>query len=178
MRNAPLTRKNGKNIVLTFLLLLTLPIFVFGLLQNSSFDFRNKAFEDIELSETNPCIITFPNVNPYSLEINSTVRIQIDALSQAFFVKSIKVSDNMGNILITKEYTDSPKTISESFPFTPQTEKAYNLSGSMTDTNNQSYTCVISSPYDIKGVRAITTNTKPQFITTPRASLPSQNIQA
>jgi hypothetical protein len=47
----------------------------------------------------------------------------------------------------------------------------------MTDTNNQSYTCVISSPYDIKGVRAITTNTKPQFTTTPRASIPSQNIK-
>ncbi len=177
MRNAPLTRKKKKNIALTFLLLLTLPIFIFGLLQNSSFDLRNKAFEDIELSETNPCIITFPNVNPYSLEINSTVRVQVDALSQAFFVKSISVSDSMGTILITKEYTDSPKIISESFPFTPQTEKAYNLSGSMTDTNNQSYTCVISSPYDIKGVRAITTNTKPQFTTTPRASLPSQNIQ-
>lgn len=177
MRNAPLTRKKKKSITLTFLLLLTLPIFIFSLLQNSSFDFRNKAFEDIELSETNPCIITFPNVNPYSLEINSTVRVQVDALSQAFFVKSINVSDNIGNLLITKEYTDSPKSISESFPFTPQTEKGYNLSGSMTDTNNQSYTCVISSPYDIKGVRAITTNTKPQFTTTPRASIPSQNIK-
>ena len=177
MRNAPLTRKKKKNILLTFLLLLALPIFVYGLLENSSFDFRNKAFEDIELSESNPCIITFPNVNPYSLEINSTVRIQVDALSQAFFVKDINISDNMGNILLAKEYTDSPKTVTESFPFTPQTEKAYNLSGSMTDTNNQSYVCVISSPYDIKGVRAITTNTKPQFTTTPRASIPSQNIQ-
>ena len=177
MRNAPLTRKKKKNILLTFLLLLALPIFVYGLLENSSFDFRNKAFEDIELSETNPCIITFPNVNPYSLEINSTVRVQVDALSQAFFVKDINISDNMGNILLAKEYTDSPKTVTESFPFTPQTEKAYNLSGSMTDTNNQSYVCVISSPYDIKGVRAITTNTKPQFTTTPRASIPSQNIQ-
>ncbi len=177
MRNAPLTRKKKKNITLTFLLLLTLPIFIFSLLQNSSFDFRNKAFEEVELSETNPCIITFPNVNPYSLEINSTVRVQVDALSQAFSVKSINISDNIGNILITKEYTDSPKTISESFPFTPQTEKGYNLSGSMTDTNNQSYTCVISSPYDIKGVRAITTNSKPQFTTTPRASIPSQSIQ-
>jgi len=177
MRNAPLTRKKKKNILLTFLLLLALPIFVYGLLENSSFDFRNKAFEDIELSESNPCIITFPNVNPYSLEINSTVRVQVDALSQAFFVKDINISDNMGNILLAKEYTDSPKTVTESFPFTPQTEKAYNLSGSMTDTNNQSYVCVISSPYDIKGVRAITTNTKPQFTTTPRASIPSQNIQ-
>ena len=177
MRNAPLTRKKKKNILLTFLLLLALPIFVYGLLENSSFDFRNKAFEDIELSESNPCIITFPNVNPYSLEINSTVRIQVDALSQAFFVKDINISDNMGNILLAREYTDSPKTVTESFPFTPQTEKAYNLSGSMTDTNNQSYVCVISSPYDIKGVRAITTNTKPQFTTTPRASIPSQNIQ-
>jgi len=175
--NAPITRKSRRSIALTFLLLLALPAFVYGILQNSSFDFRNKAFEDIQLSEKDPCIITFPNINPYSIEVNSTVRVQVDALSDMFAVKSIHITDNIGNVLITKEYTDSPKRITESFPFTPQTSTAYYLSGSMTDTNNQTYQCVISSPYDIKGVRAITSNSKPVFTTTPRSSIPSQNIQ-
>ena len=175
--NAPITRKSRRSIALTFLLLLTLPVFIYGILQNSSFDFRNKAFEDLQLSEKNPCIITFPNINPYSIEVNSTVRVQVDALSDLFAVKKINISDNMGNVLITKEYSDSPEKITESFPFTPQTSTAYYLSGSMTDTNNQTYECVISSPYDVKGVRAITTNSKPEFTTTPRSSIPSQSIQ-
>lgn len=175
--NAPITRKSRRSIALTFLLLLTLPVVVYGILQNSSFDFRNKAFEELQLSEKNPCIITFPNINPYSIEVNSTVRVQVDALSDLFTVKSINISDNMGNVLITREYSDSPERITESFPFTPQSSTAYYLSGSMTDTNNQTYECVISSPYDIKGVRAITSNSKPEFTTTPRSSIPSQNIK-
>ena len=57
--------------VLTFLLLLSIPIFVFGLLEDRNFDIRNRAFEEIEVSEKNPCVITFPNVNPYSLEVKA-----------------------------------------------------------------------------------------------------------
>ena len=79
-KTALLTTRNRKSIFLTFLLLLTLPVFVYSLIQNSSFDTRRKAFEDIQISELNPCIITFPNVNPYTIEVGKTVRIQVDAL--------------------------------------------------------------------------------------------------
>lgn len=171
-------KKRQRSILLTFLLLLTLPLFVFGLLENKSFDIRNRAFEEVELSELNPCIISFPNVNPYTLEVNNTVRIQVDALSSQYGIKDISISDGYGNTLFTKSYEDTSLTkITESFPYTPQTARAYNLTGVMTDMSNTKYSCVISSPYDIQGVKAIALNSMPEFTTSPKSSSPSQSIQ-
>ncbi|OGC35928.1 hypothetical protein A2369_02470 [candidate division WS6 bacterium RIFOXYB1_FULL_33_15] len=177
LRNAPRKKKSGKSLLLTFLLLFSLPVFVFGLLQDKSFDWRNLAFDDIKVSEENPCIITFPNVNPYSLEINKSVRIQVDALSEILGVKSVNIQDSIGTTLLTKTYDDNPKKITESFLFTPMVAKAYNLTGSITDAGEQTFECVISSPYDVQGVRAIASNSKPIFTTLPKSSIPSQNIQ-
>ncbi|KKP43070.1 MAG: hypothetical protein UR32_C0005G0018 [candidate division WS6 bacterium GW2011_GWE2_33_157] len=177
LRNAPRKRKSGKSLLLTFLLLFSLPVFVFGLLQDKSFDWRNLAFDDIKVSEENPCIITFPNVNPYSLEINKSVRIQVDALSEILGIKSVNIQDSIGTTLLTKTYDDNPKKITESFLFTPMVAKAYNLTGSITDAGEQTFECVISSPYDVQGVRAIASNSKPIFTTLPKSSIPSQNIQ-
>lgn len=173
---AQIIKRKRKSLFLSFLLLLTLPIFIFSLIENSSFDRRNRAFEDIEISEQNPCIITFPNINPYSIQVDSTVRVQVDALSKEYGVKSITISDSMNNVLLNKEYTDSLSNITESFPFTPQFPKAYNLVGTLVDTNNQTFNCVISSPYDVQGVKAISSNSKPIFTSTPRQSIPSQDI--
>lgn len=175
-RTALLTKRNRKSIFLTFLLLLTLPVFVYSLIQNSSFDTRNKAFEDIQISELNPCIITFPNVNPYTIEVGKTVRVQVDALSKTFDIKSMNITDSTNNILFTKEYTDLTDRVTESFPFTPQFPRAYNILGKIVDTNDQTFECVISSPYDIKGVKAITSNSKPIFTSSPKESIPSQSI--
>lgn len=176
-RHAQLKR-NKKSILLTFLLILTLPVFVFALLENSSFDFRNKAFEEIELSSLNPCIITFPNVNPYTIQVNNTVRIQVDGLSQSSSIKNIAITDESGNILFTKSYEGVlTNRVTESFPYTPQVARAYNLKGSMSDILGNSFSCVISSPFDIKGVKAITSNTKPDFTTSPTSSIPSQSIK-
>ena len=177
LKKAPFTRRTRKNLFLTFLLLLTLPLFLFALLQEKSFDFRNRAFNEIEVSEENPCVITFPNVNPYSLEINKTFRVQVDTLSSSIGIKSISINDNMGNILLSKEYSDNPKEVAESFLFTPTAAVAYSITGQMTDSSGQTYSCVISSPYSVQGIRAITSNTKPVFKSTPKSSKPSQNIQ-
>jgi hypothetical protein len=174
---APFTKREGRNLFLTFLLLLTLPVFVFSLLQTKSFDFRNLAFEDIEVSEENPCVITFPNVNPYSLEINKTFRVQVDTLSKDFGIKSLSVSDNMGTTFISKEYTDNPQNVSEYFLFTPTKAISYSITGVMIDASGQSYSCVISSPYSVQGIKAITSNSKPVFTSTPKSSKPSQSIQ-
>ena len=175
--HAPIKRKQ-KSILLTFLLILTLPIFIFTLLENRSFDFRNKAFEEIELSNLNPCIITFPNVNPYTIQVNSTVRIQVDGISENSTIKELTITDGSSNILFTKSYEDKiVNRVSESFPYTPLVARAYNLSGNMKDIAGNTFSCVISSPYDIKGVKAISLNSKPEFLTSPRDSIPSQSIQ-
>lgn len=176
LRTAPKTPKKGKNIFLTFLLLLSIPIFVLGVLQNESFDIREDAFNDVEVSPLNPCVITFPNVNPYSLEVGKTFRIQIDAMSTSLGIQSISVTDSNNNALFTKTYTDIPKQTSESFSFTPEVAKAYEIKGAMADINKKTYQCIISSTYDVDGVRAVTNNSKPVFASLPKESKPSQNI--
>ncbi len=176
LKIAPI-KKRQRSILLTFLLLLSLPVFVFSLLENQSFDTRNRAFEEIELSELNPCIITFPNVNPYTLEVNNTVRLQIDALSEQYGIKSIIVSDGIGNTIFSQTYKDTVSKVTESFLYTPTIARSYNLMGTMVDKSDRTFGCAISSPYDVKGVKAILTNTKPEFLTSPKESKPSQSIQ-
>lgn len=176
LKIAPI-KKRQRSILLTFLLLLSLPVFVFSLLENQSFDTRNRAFEEIELSELNPCIITFPNVNPYTLEVNNTVRLQIDALSEQYGIKSIIVSDGIGNTIFSQTYKDTVSKVTESFLYTPTIARSYNLMGTMVDKGDRTFGCAISSPYDVKGVKAILTNTKPEFLTSPKESKPSQSIQ-
>lgn len=175
-RTAQRTSKRGRSIILTFLLLLSIPIFVLGVLQDESFDIRDRAFDDIEVSPLNPCVITFPNVNPYSLEVGSTFRIQIDAISTSLGIQSVLVKDGNNNELFTKTYPEIPRQISESFSFTPIVAQAYEIKGVMADINKKTYECVISSTYDVDGVRAVVSNSKPVFTSQPKESKPSQNI--
>ena len=171
------TKRKNKELFLTLLLLLTLPVFVFSIIENRSFDTRNKAFEEIMLSKLNPCIITFPNVNPYTIEVDKTVRIQVDAISDNSSIKEINITDGKGGTLFNKKYDTTINTrVTESFAYTPKFEGAYNLTGTLIDMAGNSFACVISSPYDIKGVKAIASNSKPNFITTPKVSKPSQSI--
>ena len=158
------TKKRNKELFLTFLLLLTLPVFVFSIIENKSFDTRNKAFEEIMLSKLNPCIITFPNVNPYTIEVNKTVRIQVDAISDNSSIKELNITDGKGTTIFNKNYESTINTkVSESFAYTPKFEGAYNLTGTLVDMAGNSFACVISSPYDIRGVKAIISNSKPDF---------------
>ena len=62
------------------------------------------------LSKLNPCIITFPNVNPYTLEVNKTVRIQVDAISDSSSIKEITIKDERGETLFNKEYDSTINT--------------------------------------------------------------------
>lgn len=178
LKTAPKISKKGKNIFLTFLLLLSIPIFVLGVLQNESFDIREDAFDDVEVSTLNPCVITFPNVNPYSLEVGKTFRIQIDAMSTSLGIQSISVTDGSNDPLFTNTYKEIPRQISESFSFTPEVAMAYEIKGVMADINKKTYQCIISSTYDVDGVRAISNNSKPVFVSLPKESKPSQNIKA
>ncbi len=175
---APRKSKKRKSLFLTFLLLLSLPIFVYGLLQDNNFDIRNQAFDDVEVSEDYPCVISFPSVNPYSLEVNNSFRVQVDALSTTLGIQGLSIKDDKGNDIFVKTYTDNlPKKISESFIFTPTIAKSYDFNGLMLDVNKKSYQCVISSTYDVGGVRAVSNNSKPFFTSSPKNSKPSQSIK-
>ncbi len=172
-RNAPQSAKKNF-LILSLFLVLCLPLIVWQVL-NEDFDLRDLAFNQVEVNEENPCVISFPNVNPYSLEINKTVRMQVDAIAQGSGITSLLITDTTGEELFSKKYESSEREIAETFEFTPTEVKAYNIIGTLSESEYKT-ACVISSPYDVKGIRAVANNNAPEFTSSPLDSKPSQDI--
>lgn len=163
-------------IYLTFFLLLSIPLVVFGVL-NGSFDIRNRAFDDLEVSEENPCIISLPNVNPYTLEIGRTVTIQVDAKLSNAIISELSITDSSGNSIYNEKFENAPIEIATSFKFTPTKSGVVDLLGIIKKDSGGSVGCKISSPYDVLGLRALANNSTPVFVSQPSSSKPSQNIK-
>ncbi len=163
-------------IYLTFFLLLSIPVILFGLTQDD-FDTRRRAFDDLELSEENPCLISLPNVNPYSLEIDKTVTIQIDAKLKDQGISQLQIFNSLGEVIYQEDFQDSPIEIATSFPFTPEISGKVDLSGVLTKIQGGSVACQITSPYGIRGLEVVPNNRAPEFTSKPSESIPSQNIE-
>ena len=161
-------------LLFSLFLVLCLPLIVWQVV-NENFDLRNLAFNEVKVSEENPCVISFPNVNPYTLEVGKTVRIQVEGIAQGSGITSVLITDTTGEELFTKEYESSKTEIGETFEFTPTESKAYEIIGTLSE-GSYSTACVISSPYDVKGVRAVANNSAPEFVSSPVDSNPSQDI--
>jgi hypothetical protein len=171
-------RKHAQHsiIYLTFFLLLSIPIILFGLAQED-FDTRREAFEDLELSEENPCLVSLPNVNPYSLEVDKTVTVQVDANLEDEGIEKLQIFNSVGAEIYQESFENSPIEIATSFPFTPEVSGKATLSGIITKVQGGSVACQITSPYDIKGLEVVPENKAPEFTSKPSESQPSQNIQ-
>lgn len=163
-------------IYLTFFLLLSIPLVVFGIL-NGSFDIRNRAFEDLDVSEENPCIISLPNVNPYTLEVGRAVTIQVDAKLSNAIISELNITDSSGNSIYSEKFDNAPIEIATSFKFTPMKSGVVDLLGIIQKDSGGSVGCKISSPYDVLGLRALANNSAPVFISQPSSSKPSQSIK-
>jgi len=178
MQRIKAPRKSAQTsvIYLTFFLLLSIPLVVFGVL-NGSFDIRNRAFDDLEVSEENPCIISLPNVNPYTLEVGKAVTIQVDAKLSNAIISELNITDSAGNSIYHEKFDNAPLEIATSFKFTPTKSGIVDLLGIIKKDRGGSVGCKISSPYDILGLRALANNNAPVFISQPSSSKPSQNIK-
>jgi hypothetical protein len=144
-KSAPKKRAQLSMIYLTFLLLLSIPLTIFGLTQDD-FDLRERAFDDLELSEEHPCLISFPNVNPYSLQVGETVMVQVDSKLKDTGISGLSVSDGEGNLVHQESFTGSPIEIATSFPYTPQKAGEADLIGELTLTEGGRVSCEITSP--------------------------------
>lgn len=162
-------------LILSLFLVLCLPLIVWQVV-NEDFDLRNFAFEQVEVSEEYPCVISFPNVNPYTLAVGKTVRMQVEGIAKGPGITSVVITDNNGEELYSQEYTDSETEIAETFEFTPTDSKQYELIGTLKEGSSTT-ACVISSPYDVKGIRAVSNNNAPEFTSLPIDSKPSQDIK-
>lgn len=175
-RSAPRKYAQRSVIYLTFFLLLSIPLVLYGIAQES-LDIRNRAFEDLELSEDHPCLISLPNVNPYSLEVGKTVTIQIDAMLTDDSISEVTIFDSLKELVYQETFENAPIEIATSFQYTPKISGVIDMTGVIKKGQGGSVECEISSPYDIKGLRAIPNNTAPEFTTSPSQSKPSQSIK-
>ena len=163
-------------IITSLFLALALPLAVYNL-QQESFDMRNQAYDMLELSEKNPCIISFPSVNPYSLEVGKSVRVQVDAKFTNAGIKKLDISDSTGKNIYIEEFEETPLQMGTSFILTPEKDGPVDILGLIEKTDGANAGCRISSPYDIKGLRAIANNSSPEFTSNPTQSKPSQDIK-
>ena len=170
-------RKSAQRIVIffSFFLLLSIPLVIMGLSQDS-LDIRNRAYEDITVSEENPCVISFPYVNPYSLEAGKTFTVQVEAETTLADITTLKITDSSGNSIYTENFETLGSRIYTSFKYTPEKSGQIDLLGLIETDTGGSFACKISSPYDILGLRVVNNNSKPTFTTQPSASQPSQAI--
>lgn len=172
------TKKSKKSffLIASLVFFLALPLVAYTLLE-TTLDTRSKAFDRIELSDQNPCIISLPNVNPYSLEIGKSIRIQVDAKLTNAGIKKLNIMDSSGNSIYTEDFPNAPLQIGTNFVFTPEKAGTIDLLGSIEKTGGSSAACKISSPYDIKGMRAVANNSSPEFTSQPKTSKPGQDIK-
>jgi hypothetical protein len=175
-QNAPKQSSQRIVIISTFFLLLSIPLVVLGLSQEN-FDIRNRAYEEIEVSEENPCVISFPYVNPYTLEAGKTFTVQVEAETPNSTISSLQITDSSGNSIYTESFDTTEPRIYTNFKYTPETSGQVDLLGLVETKLGESYACQISSPYDVLGLRVVSNNSTPTFTTTPSESKPSQAIE-
>ncbi|MGI6484095.1 MAG: hypothetical protein ACOX0R_00515 [Candidatus Dojkabacteria bacterium] len=172
------TKKSKKSLLLivSLLFFLALPLVAYTLLERT-LDTRSKAFDRIELSDQNPCIISLPNVNPYSLEVGKSIRIQVDAKLTSSGIRKLNIMDPSGKEIYKEDFPNAPLQIGTSFIYTPEKSGTIDILGSIDLTGDSSAACKISSPYDIRGIRAIVNNSSPEFTSQPKSSKPGQDIK-
>jgi hypothetical protein len=172
-----LTKSKQKPIIyLTFLLILSLPLVIFGIAQEN-FDIRRRAFQDLELSDEYQCLISFPHVNPYSLEKDSTITVQVDARIKDDFAKELNIYDIDGEIIHSEIFEGSPIEFATSFTYSPRTSGKADMTGVVTKGQEGIVECEITSPYNIQGLQILPQNKAPKFLSKPSESIPSQNIE-
>ncbi len=175
-RNAPRKSKKFLTIYLTFFLLLSIPLVTWGVV-TGSFDLRNLAFDDLVVSDENPCIISLPNVNPYTLEVGKSITVQVDAQLKDSGISELRITDSRGDIIHNETYKDAPITLATSFKFTPMTSGMVDMLGLIKKVGGGSVACKISSAYDVLGLKALANNSAPEFTSVPAGSKPSQDIK-
>jgi hypothetical protein len=177
MRKVNAPRKSNQRIAIffSFFLLLSIPLVIFGLLQEN-LDPRNQAYENLSVSDENPCIISFPYVNPYSLESGKTFTVQVDAEVKGSNIQKLQITDSSGNSIHTETFEKASPNINTNFKYTPQNSGPADLLGLIEKDDGESIACKISSPYDVLGLRVVNNNSSPTFSTLPKDSKPSQSV--
>lgn len=151
---------------------LAIPLTVYALLNLESLDTRNRAA--VEEPILNSCVISFPYVNPASVEVGKTVQVQVIANIEGEAITKVNIMERSGDVLFEKDYTEGNDTISEIFLFSPEETGDYGMLGTVTTAEDTTKPCVLEGN---RSVRALSSNVAPEFKTQPTAAKPSNAIK-
>lgn len=172
-----LRHRTSKNIRLsllaTFIVVLTIPFVMYGVLETESLDTSSGASEGNP--EVTTCDIDFLYVNPETIEVGTTVQLETRATvqTQNEFIKSLKIVSSDGELLV-REYPEGTESLSEKFNFTAQLEGNNQLLGTLT-TNLDIYPCIVQD-VDSNEILAMAINNPPRFTSSPGISAQPSNF--
>ncbi len=158
-------RKRQKPIyplIFATLILLTIPVAIYSLLNSQNFDIRHLAYE--ETYQPSQCTIHIPYVNSKTLALENNYQIHIYTNLQGGGVENIKVYEKNHGELFSKEYSHSLDNVSETFSFSPNKLGEQNIYGEI-QTTSGTYNCEMD--VDQKIVYVIEKNHPPEFLTDP-----------
>jgi hypothetical protein len=159
------------SIFFTVIIISTIPIVIYSLLQSQSFDPRNLA-QEMNTTPTN-CTINFPYVNTKTLAVNKRYQILVYGNTSGENIQSINIFDKNDNTLFTKNYQNGVNSVSEIFVFSPTQTGEENIFGEI-KTDTGIYECRMDKEQELLFV--VSNNSAPEFLTDPYISaIPPSN---
>lgn len=167
-KNRASFRKQNKRITLSiiasFLVVITIPLVIWGLTSIPSFDIRSEA-----ANNSPKCSIRFLYVDPNFLEINKAVSMDA-TLNTDSPIKKVRIWANEGDntaastnstILLEKDYSGNLQQALEKFKYTPTKLGSYTVYGEVI-TNSGSSPCLLSGGASAKA-KIVEKNEEPKF---------------
>jgi len=164
-------RKHKFPLLALLFIAISIPLTVYGMFSITNMDTRNRAAEEELVS--NACIISFPYVNPNSVEVGKTVQVQVNGNVPGQTISKVNVMERNGETLFEKEFTEGSDTISEIFTFSPKQTGDYGMLGTIVTFSGETKPCVLESN---RNVTAVSENLAPEFQSSSSDANPSNAI--
>ncbi len=163
-------RKIRVSILLSFALMLVIPLalFTYG---KDNFDIRNYASE----SDSNVCTISFPHVNPRTLQVHEVFTTNLEIRSSKP-IKSYTVKIGEQELKASADLTPNLTRVNETILYTTNSLGKSPVSGSF-ETEDGQFPCTLAidaTPVDPSEINIIQFNQAPYFTTQPYKDLSAE----
>ncbi len=164
-------KKFRATLLFSLLMVLSIPIVMYSLLKTESTDVTTDAEEYVK----NVCTLSFPFINPNSVQSGAVVSLDIVAYApKDEVIKKIKIYTSEGT-LFEEDYEDVSPFIAERTVFTSSTTGKLTLTGQLT-TDVSTYSCVLSDSED-NTLSILTKNVAPVFVTDQTVAEPGNALK-
>lgn len=158
-------------ILANLFVLLAIPLGIYALIATDTFDTRNRAFEPELIKDR--CIISFPYVNPQTIQSGSTVQVQVVAFVPGAAITNLNLLGQAGQQISSKSYDIPDEKLSEVFRISPSSIGEYTLLGTIS-TDRGTIPCTLDGA---RVARAVSINNAPEFLTQATSAKPSNSLK-